>query len=241
VREEAPFERLQPLPRLVAPLGRGPAGTIYVGYRRNQVPSYVTVKLIDSTLDGDRFCRDIQKLSERLRRPLVAGVAMTVGAGVTEDLRAFVIAEYIRGFGFATFVRSRQIDVASRLRVIRDLAGTVSDLHRRGIVHGSVKSTNVVVTVGEKGLAPVLLDVGVWPALTAARWPPAMAISPAGAEPSVTFGCAEDTRALVALVLDALDTASASGARHLRRRLTRRDTGYESASDLACDLERLTS
>ena len=49
------------------------------------------------------------------------------------------------------------------------LCALVADLHRHGIIHGSLKPTNVIVTESRTGPFPTLLDVGVLPAITHAR------------------------------------------------------------------------
>ena len=52
-----------------------------------------------------------------------------------------------------------------RVQLAGRLAALVARLHQHGIIHGLIKPTNVIVIESNDGPFPVLLDVGVVPAI----------------------------------------------------------------------------
>ncbi len=161
--------------RLLGPVGSGPHGMVYLAYRPHDDPSFVTVKLLDATsedpIDAERFCGRVRDLAERLGSLRRAGLPAFLEPGVTADGRLYVVAPYVPGSSIDTYLASRRRPPSERLAVAGRLCALVADLHLHEIIHGSLKSTNVIVTESRQGSFPVLLDVGVVPAIDHSRAP----------------------------------------------------------------------
>jgi serine/threonine protein kinase len=150
--------------RLLGPVGRGPHGTVYLAARPDDDPQIVTVKLIEVVTDGRLFCERVTSTAgvlDSLRHP---GIGEFVQVGIAADGHAYVMATYIPGPSLRDYI-NRRAHVGARAALAGRLCSTIADLHERGLVHGSVKSTNIIVTESTDGPLPVLLDTGIVPAI----------------------------------------------------------------------------
>ena len=151
--------------RLLGPVGRGPHGTVHLAIRPDDDPQIVTVKVIDVPTDAERFCQRVRDTAEELGTLRRAGVAELLQAGVTAGGRAYVVAAYVAGPSLGDYVQSHRRDTWNRVQLARRLCAIVTDLHQHDILHGSIKPTNVIVIDSADGPFPVLLDVGILPAI----------------------------------------------------------------------------
>ena len=151
----------EPAARLVGPVGRGPHGIVHLAVRPDDDPQLVTVKVIEAATDPQRFCERMRQTGialDSLRHP---GIPEVVQIGVTGSGLPFVVAAYMAGSAFRDYLIRRRGEVSDRVQVAAQLSSLVADLHRRGIVHGSLKPTNIIVTESDEGPFPFVLDTGI--------------------------------------------------------------------------------
>lgn len=139
--------------RLVRPLGSGGAATVYVAMQRS-LERQVAVKVFDTT-DVASIARFEQLLRTiaRLSHPYVADIHQI---GHTDDGRLFHSMPFRLSADLSRHnLRAKPLRVAALLRQVLD---AVEYAHRRGIVHGGIKPTNVLFD--ERG-AVRLADFGI--------------------------------------------------------------------------------
>ena len=215
--------------RWVAPIGRGPDGVVYLASDADDPRTLLTVKVIDAPVVVSRFIEAVHQTVERLRTASLPRLGRVLGAERLTDGRACVRAVYAPGQPLDAFARSGA-PAAAAVQALAQLCAMVSDVHRQGVVHGSIKPENVVVVTGRPRAGIALLDTGVRPAL---------ACSSSEVVPSRAAHQTDDDEAdlcrLVARVLSLYpDTPECA---HLVQRLACRHTGL--ASELADDLHAL--
>ncbi|TAN02309.1 MAG: hypothetical protein EPN40_01385, partial [Rhodanobacteraceae bacterium] len=139
--------------RLVRPIGSSGAATVYVAMQRS-LERQVALKVF-GTVDIEATARFEQLLrtSARLSHPHIVGVHQI---GRTEDGRLFHSMPFLLSAELSLHnLRSKPLKVAALMRQVLDALGYA---HRRGIVHGGVKPSNVLID--ERGNAR-LADFGV--------------------------------------------------------------------------------
>jgi len=190
--------------RLLGPIGSGPHGTVYLAYRQHDDPSLVTVKLLNvehqHSIDSDGFCASVRELAERLESIPRAGLAACLEAGVTAEGRIYVVAPYVAGSSVGSYLSNRRCPASERLAIAGRLCALVARLHHHGIIHGSIKSPNVIVAESPAGAIPALLDVGILPAINQSRAPRAR---PALSD-DLTTGKLRDVQGLRAVLIPLL-------------------------------------
>jgi hypothetical protein len=139
--------------RLVRPIGTSGMATVYVAMQRS-LERQVAVKVFD-TVDVEAIARFEQLLrtSARLSNPHIVGAHQI---GRTADGRTFHSMPFLLSAELSRHtLRSKPLKVAALLREILD---ALDYAHRRGIVHGGVKPSNVLFD--ERGHAR-LADFGI--------------------------------------------------------------------------------
>lgn len=144
---------------LVSVLGRGGAGTVYLGERADQQYSAkVAIKIVDHTAVqtslGVRFRAERQILANLNH----SNIARLLDAGETDDGQAYLVMEYVHGEPVDRFCDGRQLDIRARLRLFLDICAAVQYAHQNLIVHRDLKPGNILVT--EEGVTK-LLDFGI--------------------------------------------------------------------------------
>ena len=155
--------------RLLGPIGRGPHGTVYLAHRAIDEPNFVTVKVLNAPHVSADFLDSVRDTSRRLSAMAPADTSHLLEPGVTTDGRVYVVAKYIPGPSITDYVTRRHCNSLDRVRLGERVCSRVADLHRHGITHGSIKSSNVIVVETPGGPLPVLLDTGIVPAISESR------------------------------------------------------------------------
>ncbi len=173
----APGDTVGPF-RVVREVGRGSVGVVYLAERAD-VGLRVALKVLsgpvadDLSLDPDagRFA-DERRCLAALAHP---NVARFYDAGQTDEGRLYVAMEFVAGLPIAEYAGRRGLRLAGRIALFEQLCAAVAHVHGRGLVHGDVSPSNVLVTESD-GDGPVvkLLDFGLAAPLGA----------PAGGRPS---------------------------------------------------------
>ncbi len=139
--------------RLVHAIGSGGAATVYVAMQRS-LERQVAVKVFDVT-DIASIARFEQLLrtNARLAHPHIVGIHQI---GHTEDGRLFHSMPFLLSAELSRHnLRTKPLKIA---RLLREVLDALDYAHRRGIVHGGVKPSNVLFD--ERGNAR-LADFGI--------------------------------------------------------------------------------
>ena len=145
--------------RLVAELGRGGMGTVWLAERSDgEFEHRVALKLIKRGMDSDeilaRFLRERQILA-RLEHP---NIARLLDGGVNDDGRPYFVMEQVAGRAITRYCDEGRLTIEARLRLFMVVCRAVSYAHRNLVVHRDIKPSNVLVD--ERGELK-LLDFGI--------------------------------------------------------------------------------
>ncbi|MCM2336074.1 MAG: protein kinase, partial [Pseudomonas sp.] len=133
--------------RLERLIGEGGMGQVWLAaradglYQRRVALKLLRPGLADSSLRL-RFSRERQILA-RLAHPHIARL---LDAGVSGDGLPYLALEYVDGEPITDVCRHRNVPVAARLRMFRQICDAVSHAHANLIVHRDLKPSNILVT-----------------------------------------------------------------------------------------------
>lgn len=144
---------------LRAIVGSGGSATVYEAFD-TVVQRRVAIKVLHRQVHNDRdkalFDREVVALGRVSTHPNAISV---FGSGVTSAGQPFVVMEFATNGTFAGRLRSEgQLDVATLLEVGIQVGCVVATAHGRGVIHGDLKPSNVLI--GDFG-QPLLGDFGV--------------------------------------------------------------------------------
>jgi serine/threonine protein kinase len=129
------------------PIGTGGVGTVYratqLGLGRPVAIKVLRTELYQSDNARARFRREA-RTAARIQHPNIVTVH---DFGTLPDGAAFLVMEYLSGTNLAQWVRQNApTPVARVVEVLRFVCDAVELLHRSGIVHRDIKSSNIMLT-----------------------------------------------------------------------------------------------
>lgn len=152
--------------RVVRLIGEGAMGCVYEAEQESP-RRRVALKLMRPGLMSrqvlQRFEREAQILA-RLHHPGIAQVyeAGTFGpADRPGRLQPYFAMELIEGVPLSRYAAERNLGVRARLELMAKVCDAVQHAHDRGVVHRDLKPANIMVTEGDAGPQPKVLDFGV--------------------------------------------------------------------------------
>jgi serine/threonine protein kinase len=160
----APFPRV-PRHTLVARIGEGGHGVVYLAHGEGSPSRAVAVKVLREGLDSRGALRRFD--AERAALSLLdhpAVIPMTDG-GTTEDGRPFFVMPFVQGDPITTAAEALQLDVGARLELFLLVLSGVAHAHARGILHRDLKPGNVLAEKTEGGWRVRIIDWGLARAL----------------------------------------------------------------------------
>ncbi|MDQ6894904.1 MAG: serine/threonine protein kinase, partial [Acidobacteriota bacterium] len=144
---------------IVREIGRGGMGAVYEARRADgDFTRRTAVKVVRPEIATPFFVERFRK-----ERRILAGldhphIARLLDAGAAADGLPYVVLEYVEGEPLLEHCAARELGVAERLRLFRQICEAVDHAHRHLVVHRDLKPSNILVTADG---VPKLLDFGI--------------------------------------------------------------------------------
>ena len=153
--------------RVVAELGRGGMGVVYLAERADGAfEQTVAVKVLPAATATqalrERFLLE-RRILARLEHP---GIARLLDGGLTEDGEPYFVMERVEGEPLTAWCDARRLSVEERLRLFLEVCDVVRFAHGRLVVHRDLKPSNILVTEASElklldfGIAKLLAEEG---------------------------------------------------------------------------------
>ncbi|MEM1178246.1 MAG: serine/threonine-protein kinase [Acidobacteriota bacterium] len=153
------LDRLGPY-RLLARLGEGGMGTVYLAEQEKPIERRVALKVLRSFTQprqAERFALEGQVLA-RLSHPHVASL---YEVGETDDGHPFVAMEVVEGQSITAGCDARRLDLRARIELFCGACAGVSHAHQKGVLHRDLKPSNVLVTDIDGRPVAKVIDFGI--------------------------------------------------------------------------------
>lgn len=144
---------------VVREIGRGGMGIVFEAFRADDdYRKRVAIKLVGAGARTSavmlRFRRE-RRILAQLEHPNIAGL---LDGGLTPDGAPWFALEFVEGVPIDEYVRDRQLPLAGRIALLRQVCSALRYAHQRLVVHRDLKPGNILVA--PDGTAK-LLDFGV--------------------------------------------------------------------------------
>jgi serine/threonine-protein kinase len=141
-----PGARIGPY-RLDRLIGEGGMGQVWLAARADGLyERKVALKLLRPGLADPRLRQRFDREREILARFAHPYIARLLDAGIDRDGQPYLALEYVDGEAITSYCQSRQLDIAARLDLFRQVCEAVSHAHANLIVHRDLKPSNILVT-----------------------------------------------------------------------------------------------
>lgn len=145
--------------RLERLLGEGGMGQVWLAERADGLyERKVALKLLRPGLLDPSLRQRFDREREILARFSHSYIAHLLDAGIDQNGQPYLALEHVEGEPITSWCRARQLDIAARLDLFRQVCDAVSHAHANLIVHRDLKPSNILVTPAGQVR---LLDFGI--------------------------------------------------------------------------------
>jgi serine/threonine protein kinase len=144
--------------RITARIGIGQAGETYRATTDAEPAQHVAIKVTHhATENSDVLCPSLSDVSLQSRLRGHPNIRVLLGAGTLRGSYSYSVTEYVKGEPIDKYCDDHRLDIRARLTLFSQVCGAIQFAHRCAVIHGNLKSTNILVT--EEGI-PILIDFG---------------------------------------------------------------------------------
>jgi eukaryotic-like serine/threonine-protein kinase len=145
---------------VVSVLGEGERGTVYLA---EQAPSgrLVALKVLVAGDVAEAIVARVRRQAPLLQALAHPCAARTLDIGINDQQQPYLAGEYVRGARITRYCERVRASVNDRVDLLAQVGGLLSEAHARGIVHGGIGASNVLVSRRAAGAAVTVTDFGL--------------------------------------------------------------------------------
>jgi serine/threonine protein kinase len=147
--------------RVLEVLGAGSTGTVYLAEPPEPPGRRVALKVVQAQLDPREVLARLEAARQALTAMSHPGLAKLFGAGRTEDGRVWLAMEWVRGVPVTEHCDRKCLIVPRRLELFIEVCEALQHAHDKGVLHGNLKPSNLLVSEDEGPARVRVIDLGV--------------------------------------------------------------------------------
>jgi hypothetical protein len=147
--------------RLLHLLGTGGAGDVYAAVESASVHGLVALKLVAPGGDHGAVLRRLEEERTRLDETRHPSIARLLSAGLTADGLAHFVSEHVPGEPITRHCDRHRLSIRERLGLFLEVVQAIHLAHEKGLVHGGLRPSNVLVALSSGLPLPRVTDLGV--------------------------------------------------------------------------------
>ena len=147
--------------RLIASLGEGGMGIVYLAEQTEPLNRRVALKLIKLGMDTQQVVARFETERQALAVMDHPNIAKVYDAGSTETGRPYFVMEYVVGIPLNEYCDKNGLTLPKRLELFIELCHAIQHAHQKGVIHRDLKPSNVMVTVKDDKPILKIIDFGV--------------------------------------------------------------------------------
>lgn len=155
-----PAGRIGPY-QVVALLGEGGFGTVYLADQLEPVRRRVAIKIASADAISERALARFEAERQALAMMDHPGVAAVFDAGHTPDGRPYFAMEHVPGRAITNYCREKSAGIDDRVRLMVQVCEAVQHAHQKGVIHRDLKPGNILVEDIDGRPQPKVIDFGV--------------------------------------------------------------------------------
>lgn len=146
--------------RILARLGEGGMGIVYLAEEREPVRRTVALKLIRAGMGTAEILARFEAERQALAMLSHPNIARVFHAGITEAGFPYFAMEYVRGPTLTQYCDEHRLSIAQRLELFLQVCQAVQYAHQKGIIHRDLKPNNILVALVDDRPVPKVIDFG---------------------------------------------------------------------------------
>ncbi|MBK8284814.1 MAG: serine/threonine protein kinase [Ahniella sp.] len=147
--------------KIVAELGSGGMGAVFLADQKEPVRRQVALKLLRAGMDSEDLLARFRSEGDLLARMSHPNISQMLDVGTTPDGRLYFAMEYVPGVPLVEFCNRRGTDLEHRLDLFLQVCEGVQHAHQKGVIHRDIKPSNLLVADYQGQLLVKVIDFGI--------------------------------------------------------------------------------
>ncbi|MBK1878358.1 serine/threonine-protein kinase [Pelagicoccus mobilis] len=147
--------------RLIQRLGDGGCGVVYLAEQEEPVRRAVALKIIRLGMESKRVISRFEAERQALAMMDHPNIARVFDAGQTSSGSPYFVMEHVRGEALTHYCRDHHLGIIDRLELFIKVCHAIQHAHQKGIIHGDIKPSNIIVSEHDGKAVPRVIDFGI--------------------------------------------------------------------------------
>jgi serine/threonine protein kinase len=147
--------------KIVKRVGAGTSGVVFLAEQQEPVQLKTALKVIKHGLDWRQVAARFEAERQVLSRMEHPNIAKVIGAGTRQSGQPYFVMELVEGLPLTKYCDEHKVSLQQRLEFFISVCQAVQFAHQKGVIHGDLKPSNVLVTNQNGKPTPKILDFGV--------------------------------------------------------------------------------
>ena len=147
--------------RILAVLGEGGMGVVYVGEQSEPIKRKVALKIIKLGMDSKEVLRRFELERQSLAVMSHPCIASVFDAGTTDAGQPYFVMELVEGQPLTRYCDEHRLTLKERINVFQQVCQGVQHAHQKGVLHRDLKPANILVARKGDQHSVKIIDFGL--------------------------------------------------------------------------------
>ena len=147
--------------KLLEKIGEGGCGVVYLAEQEEPVRRRVALKIIKLGMETKSVIARFEAERQALAMMDHPNIARVFDAGATDRGPPYFVMELVRGVKLTTYCDQHRLGIGQRLDLFVQICHAIQHAHQKGIIHGDIKPSNVMVALQDGVPVPKVIDFGI--------------------------------------------------------------------------------
>lgn len=147
--------------RLIAKLGEGGMGAVWLADQSAPVKRRVAIKIVKFARFSEHALRRFDLERQSLAIMSHPAIAKVFDAGSTSEGQPYFVMEYVIGQPITSYCNQKHLGTSERVELMIKVCEGVQHAHQKAILHRDLKPSNILVTEIDGKPVPRIIDFGI--------------------------------------------------------------------------------
>jgi serine/threonine protein kinase len=147
--------------KLLEKIGEGGCGVVYLAEQEEPVRRRVALKIIKLGMETKSVIARFEAERQALAMMDHPNIARVFDAGATDRGPPYFVMELVRGVKITNYCDDNRLDTRQRLDLFVQICHAIQHAHQKGIIHGDIKPSNIMVALQDGVPVPKVIDFGI--------------------------------------------------------------------------------
>ena len=147
--------------KLVQKIGEGGWGVVYLAEQEEPVRRRVALKIIKLGMETKSVIARFEAERQALAMMDHPNIARVFDAGATDRGPPYFVMELVRGVRITKYCDQHRLGTGARLDLFVQVCHAIQHAHQKGIIHGDIKPSNIMIAQQDGVPVPKVIDFGI--------------------------------------------------------------------------------